>query len=328
MATMTSPEVYDSVKRWLVDLEVKSRSVDFSRSSTKRGYLYWLKRYCKFVGKSPDTLIEERSRQIKSHDEATVRKHEDEYVKPFIIYMKHEGYAPNSIATALGAIGSFYDSNYAILVKIPRPTPRNVKPSKVPSPTDLKKMCEIADTPTRTWICCQKDSGLSNIDLMSLNLRTLSNEFGMITTQLKKEIVPIHIQIPRQKTTQPTDSFFGPNAIEALEDYLDGRSRGNLFNMSVRTVQKAVKATAIKAKVATKKVPVTPHKLRTFFNNQMKYVAKMNEAVVERMMGHSIGRVRSAYMATGSDELMEGIPITHLAKLYMDAYHAIDIRKA
>ena len=66
--------------------------------------------------------------------------------------------------------------------------------------------------------------------------------------------------------------------------------------------------------------------LRRSFNSLMK-LAGMNEALVERMMGHSIGRVRSAYLVTGRDEQITGIPIKTLAEEYMKYYDAIDITK-
>lgn len=326
MPSMTEPEVYKTVKKWLIDLEAGSSSLDFAKSSTKRGGLHWLKKYCRHLKTNPDDLIRERTAQLESTNPAIKMEHED-HLKSFIVSLKREGKAPNTIATAVGMVRSFYRANNVPLGKVRSVKIRKVRPFKVPTPKDLNKMCKVADIPTRAWICCQKDSGLGNAELISLRLSTLSSEYGTIKRQLKRGIVPIHVEIRRQKTGERTDSFFGPNAIEALNQYVNLKSRGRIFRMSIRSVQQKVKATAIRAKVATKEVPVTPHKLRTFFNTQMKFVAQMNEALVERMMGHSIGRVKSAYLVTGRDETMSGIPISKLAEEYMKHYYAIDITK-
>ena len=326
---MTAPEVYESVARWLTKLEAKSRSLDFSKSSTKRAGLYWLKRYCKFLKTDPQSLIMDRVKTLESTNEMKRRTHE-EHIEDFIIMLRSRKppYAPNSISTAVGMLRSFYKSNYAQLVEVSSVRPYVVRPYKVPALKDVAKMCKTAEKSIRTWILSQFNSGLANTDLLSLRLSTLSSEFGSIKTQLRKGIVPIHIEIRRQKTGERTDSFFGPNAIEALNETVNLKTNGRIFGkrMSERTIQKKVKSTAIKAKVASKKVPITPYGLRRAFNTLMK-LGGMNEALVERMMGHSIGRVRSAYLVTGHDETVTGIPISRLADLYMKHYSAIDIRK-
>jgi len=330
--TMTNPESDKSVNRWLTKLRAKSRSLDFSKSSTKRAGIYWLKRYCKYLKRNPDTLLNERMKDLESTSELVRRKHE-EHVEEFSImleskeYAPHKKYAPNTVATAIGMIRSFYKSNYAPLIEVATVRPYNIRPFKVPTLKELKKICKKADLPIKSWILSQKDSGLANIDLIDLRLTNLSSEYGTIKSQLKKGIVPVHIEVRRQKTGERTHSFFGPNAIEALEEYVDLNKRGRIFRMSVRTIQENVKATAIRARVATKEVPVTPYSFRKFFNTQMKF-AGMNEALVEVMMGHSIGRVRSAYLVTGRGGVGSGVPISRLAEEYMKYYHAIDITKA
>jgi len=316
--SLTNIEVYASVKRWLTKLAVKSRSFDFSKSSTKRAGLYWLKCYCKFVRGNPDSLIKDREVSLKSTNEVEKRKHE-EYVESFIIDMRRKEYAPNSIATAVGMVRSFYKANYMHLEEVPSVPIRPVRASKVPTVKEIKKMCKVADIPTRAWICAQKDSGLANIDLLSLKLTNRSSEFGTIKKQLRKGTEPIHLEIRRQKTGERTHSFFGPNAIDALNNYVKLDGQGRIFMMSATSIQQKVKAVGIRAKVATKEVPIHPYSLRKFFNTYMK-MAGVNEALVEVMMGHSIGRVRSAYLATGSSDAVSGIPISKLAEIYMKAY--------
>jgi len=287
--------------------------------------LYWLRVYCRFVKSNPDTLIADRDKTLKSTNTALQRQHE-ELVDGFIIDLRRKEKSPNTISTAVGLVRSFYKSNYVELKEVAPIHIYKVRPFRVPMVDDIRKICKIADLPTKTWICCQKDSGLANIDLLSLTRDTLSSEFGTIKTQLKKGIVPIHVEIRRQKTGERTDSFFGPNAIDALQEFVNFRNRNpRIFTMSVRTIQKRIKKLAIKTKVATEAVPVTPYTLRKFFNTTMKYIAKVPESVVETWMGHSIGRVRSAYSVVGSGDVAVGMPISKMAETYMEAYQYIDI---
>jgi len=318
-------EVYESIKRWLTKLEAKSRSMDFSKSQTKRAALYWLKVYCKFLETNPDTLIRERTQNLQNTSQIVKRAHE-EHVEAFIIHMRNQGSAPNTISTATGLIRSFYKASYVPLEGVTTVRSYNIRAFKVPTVQNIKKMCAIAELPIKTWILCQKDSGLGNIDLLSLSSSNLSSEFGTIKTQLRKGIVPIHVEIRRQKTGERTHSFFGPNAIEALKEYL-GDGNGRIFRMSMRSIQQKVKALGIQAHVATKDVPITSYSLRKHFNTYMK-LAGINEALVELMMGHSIGKVRSSYLVTGHGDVGQGIPTSKLAEIYMQAYPTIDITQA
>ena len=325
MNSLGNIEVYDTVKRWLTKLRARNRSLDFNLCSTKRAALHWLKVYCKFLKTNPDTLMADRRTTLKSPEELKRRKHE-EFVDDFIIHLKNKSKAPNTISTAVGLVRSFYKSNYAELKEVTTIHIYKVRPFKVPMVDDIRKICKIAPLSIKTWICCQKDSGLANIDLLLLTRNTLSSECGTIKTQLKKGTVPIHIEIRRQKTGERTNSFFGPNAIDALNEFMNFRIKDpHIFQMSVRTVQKTIKTLAIKARVATKDMPVTPYCLRKFFNTTMKYEAKVPESVVETWMGHSIGRVRSAYSVVGSSNLSVGMPIKKMAETYMEAYKYIDI---
>jgi len=343
-------EVYSSVKKWLTKLEAKSRGLDFNKSSTKRAGLYWLKEYLKFLSTTPerptnpDVLIAERLEQIATSNLQTKRKQE-EFFEEWIVQLKRKPYAPNSIATATGLIRSFYKSNYGGLQEVSTVRPYKVRAFKVPTVKELKKMCDIADLPIKAWMLAQKDCGLANGDLLSLSLNNLSSEFGTIKAQLKKGIVPVHIEIRREKTGERTDSFFGPNSIKVLKEYIElNGGSGRIFRspsnpkkgMSARSIEQQVKAIAIKAKVATKDVPITPYSFRKFFNSYMKMgdpskdIPGMNEALVEIMMGHSIGRVRGAYLVMGQGQASQGtmgtgVPISKLAEIYMQTYPAIDI---
>jgi integrase len=314
-------EVYASVKRWLSKLEARSDSL-----STKKSGLLWLREFCNFAKTNPDSLIRDRTDNLESKEQGIRRKHE-ELLEAFIIQMKNDGYAPNSVSTASGMIRSFFKSNYVTLQEVRSPRPYNIKPYKVPTIKDIKKMCEHADLSTRTWMVCAKDSGLGNADLLPLTLSNLSSEYGTIGMQLRKGIVPVHIELRRHKTKEVIHSFFGPNAIEALKEYVNINARGRIFRMSARSLQQKIKALSIQTKVATKEVPVRPYSYRKVFNTYMK-LAGVNEAIVEVMMGHSIGRVRGAYLQTGSGSSGIGIPISKLVEAYMQAYPTIDINQA
>jgi len=317
----------DSVKRWVQKLTVNSKSMDFSQSQTQRAAIFWLKNYCNYLKLKPDTIIKQRTADLESNVQIVKRKHE-EMLEGYIINLKNEGYAPNTVAVATGLVRSWYKSNYAAIVEVKTPRSYNIRAFKIPTVKDLKAMAVKADPAIKAWILCQANCGLANTDLLSLNGNNVSSEYGTIKTQLKKGTVPVHIEIRRQKTGEKTDTFLGPNAIEALKGYIAEGENGRLFRMSMRSIQQKVKALGIKAKVATPEAPITSYSMRKFFNTYMK-LAGVNESIVERWMGHSIGKVRSAYLVTGSGEGGQGtgIPVSKMAEIYMQAYPTIDITK-
>src|SRR4030042_2725022 len=100
-------EVYETVKRWMTKLEAKSRSLDFDTCSTKRAGLYWLGKYLKFLSSTPErptnpeSLIMERVKQLESTNMLVKRKQE-EFFEEFIVQMRRENYASNSIEGAKG----------------------------------------------------------------------------------------------------------------------------------------------------------------------------------------------------------------------------------
>lgn len=316
--------VYESVKRWMRKLQAGSASLHFEESSTYRAGLYWLKQFCNYHKTNPDSLILDRKGTMKSIKEEDQRKHE-EMVEDFIIHMRRDGKAPNTINTAIGLIRSFYADNYVDLKKVDTVKGGTVRHSRTPIPEDIRKMAKIAELPAKTWLLSQKDCGLANVDLFLLRYETLSSEYGTIKTQLKKGTCPIHIEVKRGKNSERVDTFLGPNAIEALQEYSQNATTGKLFRFAPRSIQFWIKGLGIKAKVATRQVPITPYSLRRFFNTRMKAVANVNSDIVELWMGHSIGKVRGGYLNIGSD-VVSGLPISELAKKYMDAYWAIDIR--
>ena len=338
MVSMHSPDVYLSVKRWLKRLQLKSRSSNFGDCETRKAAMFWLTKYVNWLKKcnqnampdrplniDPDRIILSRKETVKSEDEASRRLHE-EYVEDFAIYLQNvktkktpNGYAPKSIATGIGLIRSFYKTNYYALKEVTTPPSPPIREFKVPTKKELSKMCRLADPIIGTWMKCQKDCGLRINDLLSMTFDRKSREFGTIEKQLKNGQIPVHVEFGMisgtGKTGQATDTFFGPNAIDAINKNITITRSGRIFKTCKTSIQQRIKSTAIRAKVGTKTIPVTSHCLRKFFNTRLK-LDEMQNDLVERMMGHSIGAVRSAYLNT---------PVSELAEVYMKHYSALDL---
>jgi hypothetical protein len=256
-----------------------------------------LAKFCDYVGQEPDVIYNARLKHLKSDDIAT-RRQVEELVTQWIGQMQKDSVPSNTIATACGAVRSYFSANYVPLTQVFVPAGVAQKRTMLPTPSGLASMvlaCEGAsDFRTAAWICCQKDSGISGGDLAAITFGTKSPEFGTIKAQLLRKLVPIHVYIERGKGISrglgPYDAYFGKDAIASLLKYVDLENIQNsmrIFPFSEKTHRNSVKD--ISEKIVSESN--TPHDLRKFFNTYMK-LAKVNESVIEYWMGHSLGKVK------------------------------------
>lgn len=194
---------FESTKRWINRLNARHKS----SKSTRRVFCHYLALFCRFVKMNQDQLIEERKRHLKSDDEFLRRKHEELAEKFSTMLRERKKASPNTVATAVAAVRSFYKANYMPLIEVSVPAPYPVRQAKVPTPKELRAMVDVCDDEkdilAKAWILCQAESGISNIDLHKLELKSRcchSAEFGYIGKQLRNGTVPLHIHIVREKT--------------------------------------------------------------------------------------------------------------------------------
>ena len=142
-----------------------------------------------------------------------------------------------------------------------------------------------------------KDCGISLQDMLALKLGDGSQIYGSIKQQLKKGRVPIHVHIVREKNQFRYDTFIGEDSIEALNETDLGSSR--IFPYSDSAIQMAMKA--LGEGLGWKHF--TPYSLRKWFRTQLA-LDDMNDAIIEYMMGHSLGKVKEAYLEPPPQKLI------------------------
>ena len=317
-------EDYASVQRMLNRLKAKARAkgrdIDRVPTSTLRIFPYYVKMFCEQVAeKDPESLILERKRHLKSDDDFVRRKHEELATK-FINFLGEQGVKSNTIATALGAIRSFYTANYMPLVEVIVPTGVAERSYRLPSPKELKGIVESAPKRAATWICCQKDSGIGIGDLLNVRWDYESPVYGTVKEQLKKGVCPIHLFIVRKKVmTHKFDTFFGEDAVTLLNEYANF-SQGRVFNWSERTIRDDVEKAGIVGGT---------HVLRKFFDTYVStavasilskrgelVAAGISDTLTEYWMGHSLGKVRGAYRIP---------PVELQREIYVESYPRIKV---
>ena len=301
-------ERYESVRRLLSSVAMRRHGR--ISESTKTTFLFFINRFCEFVGKNPDELIKERLKHMKSDDIFERRRHE-ELVMQFAIHLQNQGYSPNTIATAVGSIRAFYRANYMPLTEVYVPPANPERECKVPTPIEFMRAYELTENKNiKAFILLDKDCGISIQDLLSLTPEDGSPIYGSIREQVRRGEVPIHVQITRKKTGIKYDTFFGEEGYMALNEHLD-LSKPKLFKVGERSIQYGFKRIA--EKLGWK--GFTPYSCRKFFKTYLS-MAGVNEAVVEYMMGHSLGKVRGAYFIP---------PVDELRKIYSSSYDKLRI---
>ena len=296
----------DSIKRMLISISQRRGGV--VSESTKTTFLIYIKRFCEFYGKTPDDLIKDRMSDWKSDDIFIRRRHEERLME-FAQYLRAEGYTSNTVSTAVGAVRSLYRTNYLPMTEVNISSGRPVRKYKIPSKEELAQAIASAKVPWHgAFMTLTKDCGISLQDMLDLKMVDGSPIYGSISQQIKKGIVPLHLQIVRKKTQFTYDTFLGEDSFEALNDeniFPDITSKSmsderRLFPYTDSTIQSAMKAIGDKFEWKH----FTPYSLRKYFRTQLT-LDDVNEALIEFMMGHSLVKVKSAYLVPPPQKFIE-----------------------
>ena len=298
---MIDLDAQDSIKRMLTSISTKKdREIS---ESTKETYFIYIKRFCNFCGMTPDELIAERAIDTRNEDIFIRRRHEEK-LKEFIDYFRGEGYSSNTIATAVGSIKSLYTSNYHPMIEVNIPSGRPVREYKIPTREELIQVIDSAYMPWHgAFMMLTKDCGISLQDMLALKMGDGSSVYGSIKDQLKKGQVPIHLNITREKTQFKYNTFLGEDSFKLLNNaafFSDTASHERLFPYVDSTIQYAMKTLGDQLGWTS----FTPYSLRKWFRTQLT-LSDMNEALIESMMGHSIGKVKAAYLVPPPQKLRE-----------------------
>lgn len=104
--------------------------------------------------------------------------------------------------------------------------------------------------------------------------------------------------------------------MQALNEYVFW-DKPKLFGVTDRHMAFMVKKIAVKAGVGSAEASIRLYSFRKFFNTYM-VLAGVASSLTEYWMGHSLGRVRGAYLVP---------PVQEQVKVYLKVYPTIDIRQ-
>jgi len=305
-------------RRGLVDIseveldESVTRYLLTRKESTAQAYEKCLKRFVVFYEKPFKEYIQE----IENDNKANLEREVTEKVRPgedtirkFVEWHKEKGYANFSTLQSLGAVQNIL-KYYGIQMTfdfINKPKPIPVKGNeKHPWRIDhLREFVEVADyVRDKAFILIAFQSGLSVGDICSL-------DYGDIADDYENNRLPMIIRKYRQKTGVELMTGIGYDALRYLRLYLESRpniqrsdplftmlgssgDRMSISSMQARFKKYAGKVSFLDEAKKEGYNPVRPHSLRAGFRSRL--TGKVDEDLIEFLMGHDIGREKSTYI--------------------------------
>jgi len=188
---------------------------------TLSNYVDGIHRFCLFINKEPDELIEE----VIEHDSSVNEKKLKEHIKlldNYVEKLSEDGLAPGTILRACSAVKALYAS-HGIKISLPHPLPsRTIYKDRAPRPEELVKVLEIADLRGKVIV--------SMLALGGFRIGTLARlRYRHVKYDLERGIIPIHIHVEASITKgkySDYDTFIGAEASEYLRLYLEQRKIG------------------------------------------------------------------------------------------------------
>ena len=287
--------------------------------------------FCEWLGESPDEILENRKRDLKSDDPRVQRRYESA-LKRFDAYLRDLGYSVSSRQVAWAAVSSFFEMNY-VRLRLRRgdyPSGESVG-RRAATREDILRLLNAAgnDKRLRALVLFLKDSGLRVSDVVRLKYGDIRKPF-----EAGEDFIPIRIVTKKNSILAKT--AIGPEAVQALREYLEQRRRGTrrvppekitddspLFRVRggdsrapTRSAVSSMMSYLIsKAGLAGE---INAHSLRKFTETRLE-AAGVSPNWIDQILGHRPPGSRPAYSRPRDEELFEA---------YKQAYHALRVFEA
>jgi len=250
---------------------------------TVRNYKIYLRKFCGWVGKSPNELIELKMKALDHDGDRRENMVLEGKLKEFMHYMEYDavtqqgnqGYGLGSRRIAYSAVISFFDLNqYPLSMKRgDRPSGESIG-SRIPEKDEIVKLVNTAKSRRhRCVILFLKDSGLRMSDVVKLKWEDLKDfgegfyGFKIITRKRRVKALP----------------FVGPETTTALDQL--PRKKARIFPMTAKTLSNMLSVLIDEAGLEK---GLSPHGLRKYFNTELE-AARVQKEYRYAMMGKRIG---------------------------------------
>jgi len=289
--------------------------------STKYDYLRNFRLFCEWLNETPDGIIAQRKKDLKSDDQKT-NHHYEVKLKEYIAHLRDESRSTATQKIRYAATRSFFDSHYMPL-KLRRsdaPSGESIG-SRISEKFEIRKMMDLApDLKWRALISFLKDCGWRIGDVIKLtwnDLNKIESDFW-------------YFQKLTEKRKVMGIGFIGPETVELLNLYRKQRearrekiegnspifpSRARRYANDFLTANATSDRISKLAKTAGAK-NVTAHSLRKFFRASLE--PHVNPTWIKTMMGKKIMGSTDAYTEKRPEKILEA---------YKSAYDALKLEE-
>ncbi len=297
---------HKTVERWLYSLfRRKEGGIEVP---TAVANVRCLCEFSRFAKNDPDKMVESAQGSKKREEYRWEDKLEEWERKLMVAHDR------DTARKKLITVKSFFEANRVELnYKLPSGKSKDIP--WVPEKQILQKaFLSTQDKNLRRWILMQSQCGLSEIDILMLNVDESNDDpnrglvFESIRKQLSRGAVPVEIVIPRKKTGVTTITYLGEEATSALE--IHGL---HFFPWKVEGAAEPQRNICKKFQSLSDKITepeLSPHKLRRYFETTLTF-AGVNHSIVNLMMGHSQKGMERFYLGAFRQKLRQ---------IYLNAY--------
>jgi len=249
---------------------------------TRIGYKRYFLKFCQWLGKSPDELVEMKKKALEHNGDRRENMILEGKVKQFISYLEHDavtkwkkkGYGLGTRKMAYAGICSFFVLNeYPLSMKRGDRPSGDALGSRIPDKAEVVKLVNCAKSRRhRAAILFLKDSGLRLSDVVRLrwsDIQDMGDGFKGFT-------------LITQKRGVKASPFIGPETSHALEQL--PRKKDRIFPISARYLCIAITDLIKEAQLDQ---GLTAHGLRKYFNTELE-AARVPKEYRYAMMGKKV----------------------------------------
>ena len=268
-------------------------------NSTRQSYKFTFQRFCSFIGKTPEEILEE----YEDSEDRVFRRKYAQYIRGFISSMLRQEFSPNTIGSRIAVVKSFFKYNDLPLGHVPTAHARVLYHNRDITHEEINLILNASRPRERAFFALMAQSGLRPNTICLLRFKNIKEDF----TQNR---IPCKIDIPQEIAKGKYHSYFtfiGEEATKYLQSYLVIRpniadedyiflkqgtkekvSPKSLSKMFAQTVQKLRSKGLMDVKQKSKSKPrdIRLYNLRKWFR---KHAHQAGFELVQFWMGHIVG---------------------------------------
>lgn len=200
---------FDVVQAWLDNVAYShSKSVN-----TEREYRFNLNRFCEFVGKTPEQILEE----YEASTDREFRRKYARYVRALISQLMNKGYSPSTVVNSATTVKSFFKYNDLPLGHVPVGRRHIVFHNRDITAEEIAEILKVSRPRDRAFYCMMAQSGLRPDTLCKLKLKHVQPLQNIIKGKSCK------IEIPEDISKGAFGAYFtfmGEESVKYLRSYL------------------------------------------------------------------------------------------------------------